>query len=90
MLAEVHDSELGSSSGMYMGVDGDKLFALVTCSVINMGTRVYLIDVNTDALSEMRDNKMEYTVVGGRVRNCQYLYLTSGIKGLTLGGNSSS
>jgi hypothetical protein len=89
MLAEVYDNELDSSPSMYVGVDDEKVFALATCSVTDMGTRVYLVDVNTDALSNMNENKLQYTVVGGPVRGCQYLYLTSNTKGLPLDGSSS-
>ncbi|GLA28508.1 hypothetical protein ACMYSQ_012143 [Aspergillus niger] len=81
-LAEVPAEEVGYSSGMYVGVDEDNIYALVACSVIDMGTRVYVANASTNALDQLNNNELANNVVGGNVRGCQYVYLTSGTKGL--------
>ncbi|GKZ32162.1 hypothetical protein AbraIFM66950_001342 [Aspergillus brasiliensis] len=83
-LAEVPTEELGKSSGMYVGVDEDNFYALVACSVIDMGTRVYVANASTNAVDKLNNNELADTVVGGNVRGCQYVYLTSGTKGLVV------
>ncbi|GLA65365.1 hypothetical protein AtubIFM56815_004397 [Aspergillus tubingensis] len=83
-LAEVPTEVLGSSLGMYVAVDEKEIYALVTCSVINMGTRVYVANSSTNVVEQLNQNKLADTVIGGDVRGCQYLYLTSGTKGLSL------
>ncbi|GCB17143.1 hypothetical protein AAWM_00028 [Aspergillus awamori] len=83
-LAEVPTEGLGGSVGMYVGVDENNVYALVTCSVINMGTRVYVANSSTNVVDQLNQNKLADTVIGGDVRGCQYLYLTSGTLGLSL------
>lgn len=67
-----------------MGVDEDNFYALVACSVIDMGTRVYVANASTNAVDKLNNNELADTVVGGNVRGCQYVYLTSGTKGLVV------
>lgn len=65
---------------MYVGV----VNALATCSVVNKGTRMYIVDVETEGMDRLNNNELARSVVGGEVEGCQYVHLTSGRKGLEL------
>ena len=54
-----------------------------------MGTRMYVVDANTDGMDRLNKNELVGSVVGGWVEECQYVYLTSGREGLELGENSA-
>lgn len=81
-LAEVRTDELEHSPGMYIGVINDNFYTLATCSVKDMGTRIYVVDAESTGMEKLDDNDLADTIVGGEVRGCQYVYLTSGRKGL--------
>lgn len=72
---------------MFMGIDTrvNTLYALATCSVKKMGTRLYVVDVNTDAMQKLNNNELKNSIVGGQVNGCTYVYFTSGQTGLALG-----
>lgn len=72
---------------MFMGIDTreNTLYALATCSVKKMGTRLYVVDVNTDAMQKLNNNELKDSIIGGQVNGCTYVYLTSGQTGLALG-----
>lgn len=63
---------------MYAGLieQQEKVYALTTCSVINMGTRMYVVDVKSDGLEKLNGSGLADSIVGGDVRGCQYVYLT--------------
>ncbi|THC93614.1 hypothetical protein EYZ11_006898 [Aspergillus tanneri] len=82
-LAEVH-TDGTEEQGMYVAVDGDKIYALATCSVVDMGTRMYVVDYTTNVMNRLNNNELKDSVVGGEVRGCQLVYLTSGSKGLVV------
>ena len=46
---------------------------------------MYVVDANTDGMDRLNKNELVDSVVGGRVEECQYVYLTSGQEGLELG-----
>jgi hypothetical protein len=72
---------------MYVAVEArtERIYSLVTCSVIDMGTRMYIVDpAQKDIVKRLSNNELEDTIVGGPVRGCQYVYLTSGTRGLQL------
>lgn len=69
---------------MYVGVVNEQIYALATCSVVDKGTRMYIVDVETDGMSRLNDNELAKTIVGGDSEECQYVHLTSGRKGLEL------
>lgn len=76
---------MASGKGMYVAVDGDdNIYALATCSVVNMGTRMYVVDANTNAVEKLNNNELKDT--GGDVRGCQYIYLTSSSRGIVVPG----
>jgi len=83
-LVEVHTSELEDSPAMYIGATEDRFYALATCSVIDMGTRMYVVDAKRDGLKDLNNNDLADSIVGGDVRGCQYVYLTSNKKGLKM------
>lgn len=85
-LTEVHTENLGQHKGMFMGVDSHNngLYAVATCSVKGMGTRLYVVNVNTNALHKLNSNELRDSIVGGQVNGCTYVYLTSGQTGITL------
>ena len=86
-LAEIRSDQLKDLPGMYVGLAGEQFYALATCKVIEKGTRMYIVNVNTDGMDRLNKNELVDSVVGGRVEECQYAYLTSGREGLELGGN---
>lgn len=69
---------------MYVGVIDEQIYALATCSVVEKGTRMYVVDVETDAMDRLNNNELAKSIVGGEVVGCQYVHLTSGRKGLEL------
>ena len=74
---------------MYVGLVREQVYALATCDVKAKGTRMYVVDANTDGMDRLNKNELVGSVVGGRVEECQYVYLTSGREGLELGENSA-
>ena len=47
------------------------------------------MDANKDGMDRLNKDELADSVVGGRVEECQYVYLTSGRDGLELGENSA-
>ena len=50
---------------------------------------IYVVDANKDGMDRLNKDELADSVVGGRVEECQYVYLTSGRDGLELGENSA-
>lgn len=45
---------------------------------------MYIVDADRDGLKDLNNNDLADSIVGGDVRGCQYVYLTSNKKGLKL------
>lgn len=69
---------------VYVATDDKSVYGLAACSVVNMGTRVYVVDMDRDPIRRMINGTLQDTVIGGPVRGCQYLLLTSNTPGVKL------
>ncbi|ODM21377.1 hypothetical protein SI65_02220 [Aspergillus cristatus] len=54
-----------------------------------MGTRMYVLDMDSDGIDRLNNNDLADSVVGGEVEECQYVYLTSGRDGSELARESA-
>jgi hypothetical protein len=84
---EVYPNAGGETTGMYMASDSreENIYALAACSVIGMGTRVYLVDLDRDdPIGRLVSNQLKDSIVGGSVADCQVVFLTSNTHGLTI------
>lgn len=43
---------------MYVGVVGEQIYSLATCKVINTGTRMYVVDVNSDGIDRLNNSDL--------------------------------
>jgi hypothetical protein len=85
MLVEINTSDTESDEGAYVAINANQeVYALVTCSVVGLGNRMYIVDTTTAAFVALKTNLLSLTVVGGLVDDCQYIYLSSGTPGLVL------